>query len=90
MNYLILILASIKKKQHRNKKMKTFRNNLKRCRDGSGVPKSKKTRCRDSINATYTAPSLHLFHMSTAMVMLNGITVLPVGSTKKGVAMDVY
>ena len=88
MNYLILILASIKKKQHRNKKMKTFRNNLKRCRDG--VPKSKKTRCRDSINATYTAPSLHLFHMSTAMVMLNGITVLPVGSIKKGVAMDVY
>ena len=43
---------------------KKFKKNLKRCRDG--VPKSKETRCRDSINATYTAPSLHLFQMSTA------------------------
>jgi len=40
MNYLLLILTSIKK--HRNKKMKKIPNNLKRCRDG--VPKSKKTR----------------------------------------------
>ena len=32
-----------------------------RCRDG--VPKSKKTRGRDNMNTTYTAPSLH-FHMS--------------------------